>query len=515
MKNIPLFLIILCLLVGTNAAIGQQSPGVLLLDSVYSSNWVSNNWSLNVKNYNLKNGSGKTVQSLFLKYNADSSQFLDYARFLYSYPGNDSTPGTITNQLWSSGTWNTFQYTHNLSKNVIDTTYTKNWSNQHHTFISGIRNCYQYNDSSLVTESLTQSWDTTSQTWINLAKNTYTYTSDMNPQEQILLSWENSTSSWINTYKYSNVYNSNNLLTTHLEYAWIDTAANWSGTLRNSYYYNLASLTSLVVNEYWNPDLHEWDSIAQTNYIYNELNWLMTTSTINFYPNIGNWMNSFLTYYSYYPTGEQRTMTSSVWDTIHSSWFVNAYQKTDSASGKAAELYNYTYDQWNFMPTSGTRNLFTYNGSNDTLTFINQSWDVPGNSWINKSQELYTYDTHNLLTETLIQSWTPATSIWENARKSDYYYSEFIGINEHHLKTKPCFYANPMIPGSSIYCPDFKEGTEYLLRVCSLTGSEVYRTQFMGGESVKIAKSIPSGLYLLIIESNNNILYKDKVIVLH
>jgi hypothetical protein len=515
MKNIPHFLIFLCLLVGTASASGQKAPGILLLDSVYSSNWVSNNWSLNLKNYRLKNGSGKTVQSLFLKYNADSSTFLDYARFLYSYPGNDSTPGTITNQLWYAGTWNTLQYTHNLSKDVVDTSYTKNWSNQHHTFISGSRNISQYNDSLLVTENLTQSWDTATQTWTNLAKNTYTYTTAMKPQEQILQSWENSTSSWINVYKYSNVYDANNLLVTHLEYEWNDTAVNWSGTLRNSFYYNPASFTTLVVNEYWNQNLSEWDSIAQTNYIYNGQNWLMTISTKNFYPNIGHWMDSYLIYYTYFPTGEQRTWTSNVWDTVHSTWFVNAYQKTDSATGQIAESFTYTYNQLNFTTTGGNRNLYTYNGSSDTLTIINQSWDLPGSTWLNKSQELYTYETHNLLSETLTQNWATATSTWENAKKSDYYYSEFIGINEHQAKSKPCFYANPMVAGSAIYCPDFNVGTQYILRLCSLTGSEVYRSQFLGGESVKIPQSITSGLYLLIIEQNNAILYKDKVIVLH
>jgi hypothetical protein len=145
---------------------------------------------------------------------------------------------------------------------------------------------------------------------------------------------------------------------------------------------------------------------------------------------------------------------------------------------------------------------------------VNQEWNVPDSGWANKSQVLYTYDSHNLLTEDLEQNWTSASSSWLNTKKSDYFYSDFIGIDEHTTKKKPCFYTNPMVAGNSIYCPDFRTGNEYTLRVCSLSGMEVYKTAFRGGESVAISKLVAPGLYFLIIEENNRILYKDKIVVL-
>jgi hypothetical protein len=207
-------------------------------------------------------------------------------------------------------------------------------------------------------------------------------------------------------------------------------------------------------------------------------------------------------------------LTRDIWNTIKLSWVTDFYQILDSASQKVAETYNLYMDQETFLITGGNRNLYTYNSTGDTLNWVNQEWNVPDSGWANKSQVLYSYDSHNLLTEKLEQSWTSKSSSWVNAKKSDYFYSEFIGIGEHPAKEKPCFYANPMVAGNSIYCPDFRTGEEYLLKVCSLSGTEVYRTAFRGGETVTISKSLSPGLYFLIIEENKNILYQDKIVIL-
>jgi hypothetical protein len=514
MRNIFRLLIFVCLLANTGAASGQMNPGVLLLDSVYSYNWVNNDWSLNAKNYLAKDGSGRTTQSLFKKYNTGSGQFLDFVRFLYTYSGTASATTSITDQFWYSDNWNTYQFTHYLTKDIIDTTYSKEWDNQHHKFTSGSRNTYQYSDSLLPVERITQAWDTTTQDWLNTTKNTYSYTASMKPSEQILLWWQNSTGTWKNVYKYTNVYDVNDLLVSHLEYEWNDSAANWFNTLRTSYYYNFSSMPNLAVKEFWNSSLNTWDSLEQTTYIYNQFNWLMTILTQNYQQDQGKWVNDSLTYYSYSTSGVQQSMTGNVWNTINLSWVTDAYQILDSASQKIAETYTLYVGQGNFLITGGIRNLYTYSSTGDTLTWVNQEWNVPDSGWANKSQVLYTYDSHNLLTEDLEQNWTSASSSWLNTKKSDYFYSDFIGIDEHTTKKKPCFYTNPMVAGNSIYCPDFRTGNEYTLRVCSLSGMEVYKTAFRGGESVAISKLVAPGLYFLIIEENNRILYKDKIVVL-
>jgi hypothetical protein len=514
MKNIFCFLIVVCLHTATGTANGQTKPSVLLLDSVYGSSWVSNNWSLLIKNYQIKNGTGQTIQSLFKKYNQGTGQFLDYIRILYNYPAADSTPSAVSDQLSFLGNWITYQYAHYLAKDIIDTSYYKNWNSQKHTFIEGVQNTYQYNDSLLPVENITRAWDTTSLEWINTSRHTFTYTASMKPSEQVVFSWINSTSTWANNYKYADVYDVNDLEVSHLEYEWNDSAANWQSTLRITYYYNPTSMPNLVVKELWNSVTHAWDSLEMVNYIYNQFNWLMTVHTQDYYPGQGKWMDSYLTYYTYFVTGDWGSMTGNVWDTNNLTWVIDNYEARDSITKKLSDTYRYSLDPQTFAILSGTRNVYTFKTAGDTLTSVAQDWNVSDNSWLNKSQVIYTYETHNLLAQTLTQAWTAANSSWTNSRKSDYYYSDFIGIGEHPAKEKPCIYANPIVAGSSINCRDFIPGHIYTLRIHSLSGSEVYRTQFRGGESVTISKSLAPGLYFLILEENNTILYKDKIVVI-
>jgi hypothetical protein len=515
MKNNCRFLIIISLLAGTGVVNGQMSPGALLLDSVYGYNWASNNWSLNTKNYLLKNGSGKTTQSLFKKYNTGTGLFLDFARFLYSYSGTASVPTTITDQFWYSGNWNTYQYAHYQTKDIPDTTYYKSWDNQHQKFTSGFKNTYQYNDSLLPLENITLDWDTTALDWLNTTKKTYSYTAAMKPLDQILLSWQNSTATWKNFYKYSEGYDLNGLLVNHYEYEWNDTAANWINTFRISYFNNQASQPYLVVEELWDSYLLKWDSLVQTSYIYNQFNWLMTVHTQIYQQDLGKWVESYLTYFTYFPSGDQRSMTGNVWDTSHLTWATDAYQEMDSITRKLAESYNLILDPLTFLTLGGTRNLYTYQSTGDTLSHVSQEWNGSGNDWANKTQVVYTYESHNLLSEVLNQGWTSSSSSWVNTKKSDYFYSEFIGIDEHPAKEKPCFYANPLVAGKLINCPFLDPSRVYKFDLFSMKGENVYSETVNSGTSFVINRSLSAGNYILRISENGKTVYRDKIVVIN
>jgi len=515
MKNISRCFIIFILLTTVYNVSGQKNPSVLLLDSVYTYSWVSNDWSLNLKEYCYKNGTGQTIQNLFKKFNTGTQQFLDYARFLNGYSDTITVPTTITDQFFYSNVWNTFQHDHYLARNIPDTTYFKNWDSQRHAFTYGLMDTYQYNDSMLPLISLTQGLDTTTQGWFNLNKTTNTYTSFMKPLEQIQFTWGSSLSVWDSTLKNDYVYDANNELISTTEYIWDNSYSNWISTFRTLFFYNVPLLPSLALKERWDTTLQVWDTIQQSLYFYNQINWLMTIRTQNYIQSTRSWVDNYLTFYTYNLSGEQNSMTEDIWDTIHHLFITDAYQNVDSATRKLAESYNLNVNPETFMITGGTRNVYSYASIGDSLNWVTQQWDVSANGWVNKSQVNYTYDSHNLLSEKVLQNWVNSNSSWLNTTKSDYFYSDFIGINEHPEAGKPCLYSNPMITGNHVYCPDFNPGDKYTLRVCSLTGLEVYRTNFIGGEAVSISKSLSPGLYFLIIEENGNIQYKDKVIILH
>ena len=523
MKNLFYFSVV-CLLTFTGIANGQKSnnspsfpskPETILLDSIYIYNWPSSDWFLNIKNYFVKDSKGRTIQNFYKKYNSDSAGYLNYARFLYNYQGTSVIPATETRELWFAPDWNTFQYTHYIKKDLPDTTFHKVWDPQHHKFGQGLKNTYLYNDSLQPLENITQLWDTTALDWINTLKNTYTYTASMKPADQILLSWQLSTSTWKNVYKYSDVYDGNDLLVNHFEYQWNDTASTWDNTIRISYYNNGVAMPYLTVEELWNLPLNRWDSVFQTANIYNQYYWLMAENTQVYMNYPGRWVENYFTSYGYSPSGAKTNITGSVYDTIHNNWVVNSYQAFDSLTRKVSEKYNLNINLATFLAIGGTRYVYSYKPSGDTLSAIHTEWDVPGAAWVNNSQALYTYDLNGMISEELDQTWPTAGSSWVNSKKTDYFYSDFIGINELSAINKPCIYANPVKAGNSIYCPDFTAGNDYILRVYSLSGTLVNRIPLKGGQSVIIPQSLSPGLYFLTIEEGNKVVYKDKIVVVN
>ncbi len=513
MKNIYRLFITLCFLSTTNMLSAQMGQKALLLDSVYTYTWTNNDWSLNIEEYCTKNSSGQTIKDLFEKYNSGTSQFADYARFLYGYSDTITVPTSITDQYFYANIWNTFHHDHYIARNIPDTTYNLIWDNMYHGFLFGVMSTYQYNDSMLPLVRIVLNYDTTDKSWYNISKTTNTYTVSDQPLEQILFSWQKSGSTWENVIKYDNVYDSNNLLIANIEYTWNDLTATWVNTFRTTYYYNLTSLPNRIVKESYDSTLQVWDSVQQSFYIYNQFNWLMTIRAQNYLQAKGTWVNSYLTFYTYTSLGNQSSMTGDVWDTVHLTFITNAYQHVDSATQKLLESFTRYVDPQTFAITGGFRNIYTYGSTGDSLNWVNEVWDVSGNDWDNNSQVNYTYNSYDLLSEKVSQNWVSSSSSWLNASKSDYFYSPFGGIDEHPSKENPCIYSNPMVTGTMIYCPDFKSGDKYTLRVCSLTGIEVYRTTFIGGEATTISRPLIPGLYFLIIEENGDVLYKDKVII--
>ena len=490
---------------------GDRGPW--LLDSIYGYNWNNGNWTPYSHNYRFKNTYGWTIQSLYKKFNQSANQFLDYARYLYSY--TDSIPDVTsdTGQFWYSNAWLTYQYTHFKIKNFVDETYLKNWTNSQHKFTSGFRDLYQYNDSMLVIQSVTQSYDTSTTHWLNTVKDTITYTSLEQPSETITFTWQNATSSWMTSYKTSDVYDLNNLLVSHLEYSWNDSSNVWDIALRYSYFNNPAGNLDSLILESWNKNYHRWDTIQRTQNIYDSQNKLWSSIIQRKDLITGLWINNFMYDYTYYPGEVLLDFTNYFWDDIDLRWKETDYQKYD-LTGKLLEDWHKALNLSTFLYTGGNSTLYTYDANEDTLAKVYQQWDVSAGKWVNNLQDVYTYDSHNMVSQDLTQTFRVSDSTWVNSKKSDYYYSEFTGIGEHKKGEKLCFYANPMTTGATINCPALTPGNDYLLRICSTSGREVYRSSFHGGNSVRIPESLSPGLYFLILEEKSIILYKDKIILL-
>ncbi len=136
------------------------------------------------------------------------------------------------------------------------------------------------------------------------------------------------------------------------------------------------------------------------------------------------WENGGRNSYTYDGSGNLLTELEESWNTGTSTW-VNIYRYTytyDGSGNMLTELDEF----WN-SGTSSWRNYerltYTYNGSNKILTELEESWNTGTSTWVNNSRYTYTYDgSGNLLTE-LSESWNTGTSTWVNSDRYTYTYN--------------------------------------------------------------------------------------------
>jgi hypothetical protein len=336
----------------------------------------------------------------------------------------------------------------------------------------------------------------------------------MQPQEQIVYSWKSSSSTWVYSAKSTDVYDGTNALVGHKEYFWNEISSTWVNTSRIYYHNTPASMPDTAILEVWDLTQLRWDSVEKSFYTYNQFNWLMNVRTYKMNAMTGNWYHSYQMYYTYFPnTGYERTETGNVWDTLHLTYITDHYMEVDSVD-QLVEKYDLYVNLGNFQIVGGSRDIYDYSSTSDTVSKVNQEWNLLTGSWQYNTQKLFTYDSQNLLTEDLVQDWAAATASWENSKKSVYFYSDFFAVNEHPGIEKPCFYANPMTAGTSITCPGLNLSRNYVFELFSMKGERIYKTGIAGNTTFTIGKNVTSGNYILCISSDGKTIYRDKVIIL-
>ena len=75
-----------------------------------------------------------------------------------------------------------------------------------------------------------------------------------------------------------------------------------------------------------------------------------------------------------------------------------------------------------------------------------------------------------------------------------------------------CKYPNPFIQGNEINCV-LENGKDYELSIFDIQGRIIYYTSMSGNTSLNFNQQLPNGLYILTIQDERNIVYRDKLII--
>jgi hypothetical protein len=118
-----------------------------------------------------------------------------------------------------------------------------------------------------------------------------------------------------------------------------------------------------------------------------------------------------------------RKMVSNVLTNVQKSNIT--YDGNDNGLTQLDQTWNAGLSTW----VNSLNVIFTYDGDNNLLTYITQNWNSGTSSWDNSSKYTYTYDgDNNMLTE-VRQYWDGGTMSWLNAEKQLYSYD----VNNNEL----------------------------------------------------------------------------------
>ncbi len=433
-----------------------------------------------------------TLQSAWVPYERDSSTFNTHHQalvekwyfynrilqtwFIGEYANINNTGFELDHY---SMNWNPLTYTITGGSRLLSTPDAfnqpveeiyKNYNIVTKTWDNALKDNYVY-----IHDTLTSTWTTSNwvgSAWINGFRTTYTYVGTTALEAQLLdESWDIPTSSWIGFTRTTNTYQ-NNLITVELVENWDLVTSAWIGDTKTTYTY-LNNLVSVDLKQTWDDATKAWINNHRNTYTYlnNHLS-VELQETWDDTLTVPAWANSSRTYITYFADYKTQEILSQDWTTI----WVDVSRAIFNSAGQPVEF-------WYKFLTFGSRSLFEYNQSNLILNNITQKWNTGTNGWLNQL-------------------------------KSVYYYSLMTDVTSPKPDALACEFQNPYVPGSLIRCGMLKAGEAYELSLYDMTGNRVYRQLIRGGLPFSINTFQPEGLYLLTLNSNNDRIYAQKIIML-
>lgn len=220
----------------------------------HEQDWNGSEWVSSGKTTSTYDGSDRLATMEFIYWDTDSSAWINFFRFEYSYTGGGLLSEVIQYN-WGGGMWRPSTkgiatYSGTTLTQMLEQSYTGTvWQDSRRTL-------YSYNGSDQITEILTQNY---TGSWVNALRTTNTY-SGGNLTQTINESWDGN--NWIHTRRYDYQYDGSNNQTHEQGYNWV--SDDWSLTDSDTMKYSGNQLVE-EVNVNIGPIIN---SVTRTTYEY-------------------------------------------------------------------------------------------------------------------------------------------------------------------------------------------------------------------------------------------------------
>jgi len=303
----------------------------------------------------------------------------------------------------------------------------------------------------------------------------------------------------------------------------------WVQDKRHEHSLNSTGLTEFKRSQIWSPQDESFLNHQRYFYSYNGLN-LVQSETIEIFIE-EEWLSLERIIYTYNDQGSVTEELNAYWNTETMAWIPNqrvqyAYNENDILLSETVQFWLDESQAWENFSFKG----FVYNDDNQLISLIESRWDNSFERWEESSFQAlsYTalgqlmnastyasrefqdeaqnsleasYDDHGNLNEVIFKVWDSDSQEWTSAEKQMHFWSEHvIGNLGSSSREITCFYNNPHIVGLPWLCQGLMKGETYQVSIFTHTGELHHIQQFIGGHTFRIAKSLPNGLYLVVID---------------
>jgi hypothetical protein len=381
-------------------------------------------------------------------------------------------------------------------------------------------------------------WDATNNIWIKNWKQKIDYNQSQLKQTEIKWYWVDGT--WQEFSQVEFIYCENTLIK-HIRSIWDDYEENWLLQDQFSYFYNDNGQVQQITDEKW---LHPNGWVNDTLYVnqYNQEG-LVSLENISIWSTfINDWENYSETQYDYF-SGVNSSQLFSTWDVFYLTWFpkrintmeynannkliaqtqtvMNTYQtawlndmKGEFKYYENGLLWEELYWSWSTSDSNWIHDFkinFYYDSNGNCIAKEHFSFDAYYLIWSKQYQTIYNYSETNQLINSTLYYWNFFQ--WNPLYQFCYYYPDYLSIETPPIENYIRVFPNPTVNILYVQSDILIRG-KLEFRLFNLSGKSVYFYQLHNIDN-QIELPLPylnSGLYLLEINIENNLVFKKVVI---
>lgn len=294
----------------------------------------------------------------------------------------------------------------------------------------------------------------------------------------------------------------------------------------------------------WDQTLNEWEATVRHNYVYNNNN-DVTQWVFERVPNGGDGTLENVVKADYFLNSEGHRDSAFIynWDVDLSEWYLK--DRRDyfyDTNNNLIESIDQGWDASSQIFTIRTRRLNEFDSDNNLLSSISQIWDVDILDWENGLKHEYSYDNMGNRTGDLRFNYLGGE--WITNRNNEYFFDLFGNIlysresssfgaeftldesliyfytdletSAQHLSSNlsiDCQFENPISVNNVIECQSEYLNQSFDFRLFDMAGKLIFQKQFDENINASLPLGLNSGIYLLNISSEGNVVLNKKIVV--